>query len=117
MCLAIPARIESISDDRLAGVDILGVKRQAALDLIPNAKIGDFILVHAGYGIEVINEQHALETLELIREFPELFELDGGQEGQDARQVAQSDGIQDAQAAQPPAVQAAQPPAVQTAQP
>jgi hydrogenase expression/formation protein HypC len=73
MCLAIPAKIENIDDDRLASVDVLGVKRQAALDLIPQAQIGDYILVHAGYGIEVVSEQHAQETLDLINEFPELF--------------------------------------------
>ncbi|GHT79949.1 hydrogenase assembly protein HypC [Actinomycetota bacterium] len=76
MCLAIPAKIESISADRLASVDILGVKRQAALDLIPQAQVGDFILVHAGYGIEIVSEQHAQETLDIISEFPELFELE-----------------------------------------
>ncbi|MDR2197778.1 MAG: HypC/HybG/HupF family hydrogenase formation chaperone [Coriobacteriales bacterium] len=72
MCLAIPARIESIGDNRLAVTDVLGVKRQVALDLVPQAKVGDFLLVHAGYGIEVISEQLAQETLDLIREIPEL---------------------------------------------
>ncbi|MCL1847390.1 MAG: HypC/HybG/HupF family hydrogenase formation chaperone [Coriobacteriia bacterium] len=72
MCLAVPAKIESIGSDRIAQVDILGVRREVALDLVPQAQVGDFVLVHAGYGIEVVNEEFALETLELIREFPEL---------------------------------------------
>ena len=73
MCLAIPAKIESINaDDRMARVDILGIKREVALDLTPQAQIGDFVLVHAGYAIEIVSEDSALETLELIREFPEL---------------------------------------------
>ena len=73
MCLAIPAKIESINaDDRMARVDILGIKREVALDLTPRAQIGDFVLVHAGYAIEIVSEDSALETLELIREFPEL---------------------------------------------
>ena len=72
MCLAIPAKLLSIAADRLATVDILGVQRQVALDLVPKAKPGDYLLVHAGFGIEVINEQLALETLELFQEFPEL---------------------------------------------
>jgi hydrogenase expression/formation protein HypC len=76
MCLAIPAKIELINDDNLASVDIMGVKHQAALDLIPQAKIGDFILVHAGYGIEIVSEEHAQETLDLINEFPELLDLE-----------------------------------------
>jgi hydrogenase expression/formation protein HypC len=72
MCLAIPALIESIGDDRIATVDLLGVKRSVALDLLPQARRGDFILVHAGYGIEVLSEESARETLDLIREFPEF---------------------------------------------
>jgi len=73
MCLAIPAKIESINtDDRMARVDILGIKREVALDLTPRAQIGDFVLVHAGYAIEIVSEDSALETLDLIREFPEL---------------------------------------------
>jgi hydrogenase expression/formation protein HypC len=72
MCLAIPARIISIGDDRIAQTDILGVRRTVALDLVPRARVGDFILTHAGYGIEVVSEEFATETLDLIREFPEL---------------------------------------------
>jgi len=74
MCLAIPARIEAIAADNLAETDILGIKRSVALDLVPQARVGDYVLVHAGYAIEVVSEQFAQETLELIREFPELAE-------------------------------------------
>jgi hydrogenase expression/formation protein HypC len=73
MCLAIPAKIVKIGDDHIAQTDILGVRREVALDLVPQAQVGDFILVHAGYGIEVVNEEFAVETLDLIREFPELI--------------------------------------------
>ena len=76
MCLAIPARIESIDEDRVASVDIMGVKRQIAVDLVPKAQIGDYVLVHAGYGIEIVSEEFAQETIDLIREFPELA-MDG----------------------------------------
>jgi len=73
MCLAIPAKIESINtDERMAQVDILGIKREVALDLAPRAQVGDFVLVHAGYAIEIVSEESAQETLSLIREFPEL---------------------------------------------
>jgi hydrogenase expression/formation protein HypC len=72
MCLAIPAKIESIGDDRIAQVDILGIRREAALDLTPRAQVGDFVLIHAGYAIEIISEEFAEETLALLREFPEL---------------------------------------------
>ena len=72
MCLAIPAKVTQIGADSLADVDILGVKRQVSLDLTPQAGVGDYVLVHAGFAIEVVDEQFALETIELIREFPEL---------------------------------------------
>ena len=74
MCLAIPALIKS-SDTmtRMGEVDILGVSRSVALDLVPKAEVGGWVLVHAGYGIEVVDEQYAQETLDLIREFPDLI--------------------------------------------
>ena len=72
MCLAIPAKITELKEDRLATVDILGVKRDIALDLTPQAQEGDFVLVHAGFAIEVVDAQYAQETIDLIREFPEL---------------------------------------------
>ncbi len=77
MCLAIPARITEIDENRLATVDILGVTRTIALDLTPQAGPGDFVLVHAGFAIEVVSEEHAQETLELIRQFPELADIEG----------------------------------------
>jgi hydrogenase expression/formation protein HypC len=73
MCLAIPAKIISIQADNLAGVDLFGVERTVALDLVPQARVGDYLLVHAGFGIEVISEDAARETLDLIAEFPELL--------------------------------------------
>lgn len=77
MCLAIPAQVKSIDQKEALGmVDILGVEREVALDLVPKAQVGDYVLVHAGYGIEVVDEQYANETLELIRQFPDLIDED-----------------------------------------
>ncbi len=77
MCLAIPAQVKTIDNNHLAVVDILGVTRQVALDLTPSAAIGDYVLVHAGFAIEVVSEQDAQETLDLIKEFPELADVEG----------------------------------------
>ena len=77
MCLAIPARIAAIGEDNLATVDILGVTRQVSVDLTPQANEGDYVLVHAGFAIEVVDERSAQETLNLIREFPELADVEG----------------------------------------
>ena len=71
MCLAIPAKIIEMKDDRLATVDILGVTRDIALDLTPQAGVGDFVLVHAGFAIEVVDPDYAQETIDLIAQFPE----------------------------------------------
>lgn len=72
MCLAIPMKISQLGDDRLATVDVLGVTRKVSLDLTPQAQVGDYVLVHAGFAIEVVDEQYANETIELIKQFPEL---------------------------------------------
>ncbi|CCY06279.1 MAG: HypC/HybG/HupF family hydrogenase formation chaperone [Eggerthellaceae bacterium] len=76
MCLAIPAQVKSINEDNLATVDILGVTREVALDLTPSAEVGSYVLIHAGFAIEVVSEEAAQETLDLIKEFPELADLD-----------------------------------------
>ena len=72
MCLAIPAKIASIDENNLATVDILGVTRQASIDLTPQAQVGDYVLVHAGFAIEVVDADYAQETIDLIKQFPEL---------------------------------------------
>ena len=72
MCLAIPAKITELKDGGLAVVDILGVTRAIAIDLTPQAGVGDFVLVHAGFAIEVVDPDYAQETIDLIKQFPEL---------------------------------------------
>ena len=76
MCLDIPALVKSIIENNLATVDILGVTREVALDLTPSAEVGSYVLIHAGFAIEVVSEEAAQETLDLIKEFPELADLE-----------------------------------------
>lgn len=66
MCLAVPARVIEVNGD-LAKADFGGVIREVNVSLV-DAKVGDYILVHAGYAIQVIDEKEAEETLELWRE-------------------------------------------------
>ena len=68
MCLAIPAQVRSIGEHRMAEVDIMGVSRTVSLDLVPEADIDDYVLVHAGYAIQVVDEEFANETLELLKQ-------------------------------------------------
>ena len=71
MCLAIPALVKSI-DGYHAEVDIDGVTRQVSLQLTPEAKVGDYVLLHTGYAISVIDPAEAEETLKLLRELSEI---------------------------------------------
>ena len=71
MCLAIPALIKSIEGYQ-AEVDIDGVTRQVSLQLTPEAKVGDYVLLHTGYAINVIDPEEAEETLKLLREISEI---------------------------------------------
>ena len=56
MCLAYPAKILAVTEN-LATVEHSGVKRQASLMLLPEAKVGDFVLVHAGFAMQVVDER------------------------------------------------------------
>lgn len=68
MCLAIPARITSTAANNMAEVDIMGVSRHVSLDLVPDSKIGDWVLVHAGFAIQVVDEDYAKETLQILKD-------------------------------------------------
>jgi len=71
MCLAIPAKVVNVKEDK-AKVDFgEGVLREVNVTLV-NAKVGDYVLVHAGYAIEVLDEKEAQETLELWNEILEV---------------------------------------------
>ena len=71
MCLAIPALVKSI-DGYQAEVDIDGVTRQVSIQLTPDVRVGDYVLLHTGYAINVIDEVEAEETLKLLRELSEV---------------------------------------------
>lgn len=72
MCLAIPAQIVEMVSDGMAIIDTLGTKRKISLDLVPSANVGDYVLVHAGFAIEVVSVKDAQESLEVIKQMPEF---------------------------------------------
>ncbi len=74
MCLAIPMQITEMLDGGMARVTAMGAMRDIAVDLTPEAQVGDYVLVHAGFAIEVVDEQYAAETLELIKTMAELVD-------------------------------------------
>lgn len=73
MCLAIPALVKSINGDE-AEAEIGGITRRISLRLTPEARVGDYVLLHTGYAIDVLDRQEADETLRLLREMAEVSE-------------------------------------------
>jgi hydrogenase expression/formation protein HypC len=71
MCLAIPARIVELDGDR-AEVDAMGNRWKAKTTLLPEAKIGDLVLIHAGFAISLVDEEEAKKTWQLIAEINEF---------------------------------------------
>ncbi len=73
MCLAIPSQIVEINRG-VAVIDVDGVRRDASLLLLEDAEVGDFVIVHAGFAIQKIDEAAARESLDLLREAAALLE-------------------------------------------
>lgn len=76
MCLAVPGKVIKRDDNLKATVDMMGIERPVSLRLVPSAQVGDYVLVHAGFGIQIVDEQEAQETLELVNAMAELAEED-----------------------------------------
>jgi hydrogenase expression/formation protein HypC len=74
MCLAVPVEVVSI-DGNDAEVEIGGVKRRVSIVLTPEARVGDYVLLHTGYAINVIDEAEAQETLKILEEMARLDEV------------------------------------------
>ena len=88
MCLAVPGRILSVSGDeplmRVGRVDFGGVVKEINLAYAPEAEVGDYVLVHVGFAITVIDEAEAARVFERLREIEELLdaEVTGSKAGQ-----------------------------------
>jgi hydrogenase expression/formation protein HypC len=75
MCLSIPGRIKEITnqDSLIMGmVDFGGVVREVCLDYVPEAQVGQYVLIHVGFAISVLDEKEARETLELLQQIEML---------------------------------------------
>ena len=73
MCLAIPARIIELDGDK-AVVDAMGNRFKARTTLLPEAKLGDLVLIHAGFAISLVDEEEAKKTWQLISEINEFMD-------------------------------------------
>jgi hydrogenase expression/formation protein HypC len=79
MCLAIPGKVLEEFDRggmRIARVQFGGIVREASLDYTPEAKVGDYVLVHVGFAISTVNAEEAERTYQLLEEMDQLTELD-----------------------------------------
>ncbi len=78
MCLAVPGKIESVTGEdfgRMARVDFSGVKKEINLAYVPEANVGDYVLVHVGFAISKIDEAEAKQVFEYLVQMGELGEL------------------------------------------
>ena len=79
MCLAVPGKIVDIYDSgglQMGKIDFGGVTREACLAYVPEAKIGDYTVIHVGFALHIISEEEANETLDLLRQLAEAGDQD-----------------------------------------
>lgn len=80
MCLGIPGRIESITDTgeltRAGKVSFGGIQKEVSLAYVPDAQVGDYVIVHVGFAISKVNEDEAKQVFAYLKEMDELQELD-----------------------------------------
>jgi hydrogenase expression/formation protein HypC len=82
MCLAIPGKLASISGDdpltRCGKVDFGGVLKEVSLAYVPEARVGDYLIVHVGFALSRVDEEEAKQVFQYLREMEELSELEAG---------------------------------------
>jgi hydrogenase expression/formation protein HypC len=81
MCLAIPGKIMSINDElddlfRIGKVSFDGIIKEVNLVMVPEAKLGDYVMVHVGSAISVVDEEEARETMDVLRQLDEMCDLE-----------------------------------------
>jgi hydrogenase expression/formation protein HypC len=85
MCLAIPGKIESISGDdpltRMGKVNFGGIFKDASLAYVPEAKVGDYVIVHVGFALSRLDEDEAHKVFEYLKQMEELGELEESRAG------------------------------------
>ena len=77
MCLAVPVQVLSI-DGHEAEVDFSGVRRRISVVLTPDVRVGDYVVLHTGFAISILDQEEALQTLKLFQELEEFSEMQRG---------------------------------------
>jgi len=86
MCLSIPAKIISIKGD-MAKVSVGGAEYEASIQMVPEAKTGDYIIMHTGFAIQIIDEEEAAETLKTFQEFKDLNQMLDQEENETGKRI------------------------------
>ena len=84
MCLGVPGKIVEIEEKnglKMARMDFGGVFREACLDYVPEAQVGDYCLIHVGFALNTISEEEAMETMELLKQIMDMEEEIGPEPG------------------------------------
>lgn len=96
MCLAIPGKIERITGEdpltRMGQVNFGGIRKDACLAYVPEAQVGDYVIVHVGFALSRVDEAEAQKVFEYLKEMEELGELDAKQQAPPEATNAKSAG-------------------------
>jgi len=83
MCLAVPGKVVSITEQdtlmRMGTVDFGGIRKEVNLSFVPEARVGDYVLVHVGFALNTIDEEEANRVFQYLDEIGELAELENGE--------------------------------------
>jgi hydrogenase expression/formation protein HypC len=82
MCLGIPAKVVEIyqaNGMKMARVDFGGAIKEACMEYLPEVKVGDYTIIHVGFGLSILDEQEALETMDLLRQIDAINDVIGEQ--------------------------------------
>jgi hydrogenase assembly chaperone HypC/HupF len=81
MCLAVPGRVTQLTSNELGmqmgRVEFGGIQKEVCLSFVPDVRVGDYVIVHAGFAISQLDEEEAVRTLDLLRQMGDLSELPG----------------------------------------
>ncbi len=79
MCLGIPAKVIELYEAngmKMAKVDFGGALKEACMEYLPEVKLGDYTIIHVGFGLSILDEKEATETMELLRQIDSLSEME-----------------------------------------
>jgi hydrogenase expression/formation protein HypC len=88
MCLGVPGKIIEIYETdglKMGKIDFSGIVREACLDFVPEAKVGDYTVIHVGFAISLLSEEEAQKTLDMLREIVDIGEELGLYEDQESQ--------------------------------